>query len=1014
MADRNILLALTVRAKDEATSILEKIGVVFATLGGKIADVVKSAVAFEFPSLSASAKDAEKLEMQMGQLRAAIDATGGAAGLTAEDIVKMSKALDEATLGSAEGFRNAALQLLTFKTVGVDAFERTLKAAQDLSSAGFGSVEGATVQLGKALENPIQGLTALTRVGVSFTEEQKKMIESFVRLGDVASAQNVILAAVEGQVQGVAAAAGGGLAGAVDLVGKRMTDLSETLGGVLLPIFTQLNLVWADVIGRVNETAERLAGPLKAASEQAGQALRTLGEGVAAFLSDALQKLGDWIANLDWASLQRGAETASAKIADLWQRFVDVGQAVKDFSDVVKVAFNGVQIAFNTVLTGVQALVSGFLTGLAEIEGAASKVGLGTLERAAELRARAEEWKAYAAESIAAIQRDASQAGAAFDSLTGKTDQAAAAQRALGDSLPAAELQAINKTLADYEGIAARANAALEKATRDQAAGKISAADYGVALLDAASAQEDLTAAQERQNALDTVAKIRAEKAERIAAVAAIEAQISAAEEEIKTLGQGDQARRRALQAERDLAEAKGDTAAATRLAKELVDDEITAANRLAEAKRKEADLRRQALESVRAQIAAGDDLNGNLAGQVGQLEAVAQATDYAAREAEANAEAMRLQADESTNLAERLNAEADRHQALREALEGEREQREQNIGTTEENTEANEKAAKSYTLMEDGASKAIRQLSELSKAAGDLAIQNIAVLRSGTQAASGLGELSAAAAEVSRQLDDVNATIESNRTVVSATTGLYGDLYQDMVRGANTARKAFLEQALTAENLITKMDRLAETGQFATSELAAGAVQAADQFSLLDQETLSRLRAAIDSANAKLAAMKEEAADARDALAKLNAEIAAEKGDDETARRLELEIEQRQRLGEVEGNLEAARAAGNRELIALYEKQRAKLLELFRLKERNLEADQRAAATTATKERNLEADQRAAATTATRDGPRSGGSSTTTTINNTFLIDPTKLADEEWVRRNVIPTLDKVGRLRG
>ena len=128
-----------------------------------------------------------------------------------------------------------------------------------------------------------------------------------------------------------------------------------------------------------------------------------------------------------------------------------------------------------------------------------------------------------------------------------------------------------------------------------------------------------------------------------------------------------------------------------------------------------------------------------------------------------------------------------------------------------------------------------------------------------------------------------------------------------------------------------------------ATLRDLADATRAVDrQLHLLDEEDLSNLRAALDDARNRLSDLKDEADEARDAIAQLNAEIAAEKGDDETARRLELEIEQRKRLGELEKALEQARAAGNRELVTLYEEQRGKLNQLYRLKEQNLEADLR------------------------------------------------------------------------
>lgn len=246
----NLFIRLLISAKDDAS---DKIKGITSSVGGLVAKVVASALAFL--SFKGALDAAEALEVQMGKLRGAVAATGGAAGLTAEEIDVMARNLDEATLGGAANIRDAAAQLLTFKSVGKDAFERTLKAAQDLSSTGFGSVEQSAVQLGKALEDPLAGLGALTRVGVSFNASQKEQIENFVKLGQVAQAQNVILAAVEGQVKGVASAAGAGLAGAVDLVGKRLTDLKEIIGGQIIGVWGQLNLQFADFVNQAKQAA---------------------------------------------------------------------------------------------------------------------------------------------------------------------------------------------------------------------------------------------------------------------------------------------------------------------------------------------------------------------------------------------------------------------------------------------------------------------------------------------------------------------------------------------------------------------------------------------------------------------------------------------------------------------------------------------------------------------------------------------------------------------------------------
>ena len=44
----------------------------------------------------------------------------------------------------------------------------------------FGSVDSAAMQLGKALNDPVNMMGALTRAGVTFSEEQKEMIKNFV------------------------------------------------------------------------------------------------------------------------------------------------------------------------------------------------------------------------------------------------------------------------------------------------------------------------------------------------------------------------------------------------------------------------------------------------------------------------------------------------------------------------------------------------------------------------------------------------------------------------------------------------------------------------------------------------------------------------------------------------------------------------------------------------------------------------------------------------------------------
>lgn len=110
------------------------------------------------------------------------------------------------------------------------AFQRASELTLDLAEAGFGNVDGAAKALGKALQDPIKGISGLSRAGVTFTATQKEQIENFIKTGDVASAQNEILKEVEKQVGGTAEAG----AQASERLGTALGELNESIGGLLI------------------------------------------------------------------------------------------------------------------------------------------------------------------------------------------------------------------------------------------------------------------------------------------------------------------------------------------------------------------------------------------------------------------------------------------------------------------------------------------------------------------------------------------------------------------------------------------------------------------------------------------------------------------------------------------------------------------------------------------------------------------------------------------------------------
>ncbi|MGI9499870.1 MAG: phage tail length tape measure family protein, partial [Geminicoccaceae bacterium] len=218
--------------------IASRITAVGSSIGrfGLIATGATAAItAFGFATAAALRvfADSEQVIFRLGGV---LRATGNAVGLTKDEIDDLAVSLGDLTLTSADEAREAAASLLTFRTVQGDTFERTLRLSQDLAAVFGTTLPNAALQLGKALEDPITGLTALRRSGVNFTEEQKELLRTLAETGQVLQAQTIILDRVEEQVGGAGVAEAGGLTGATDTLGESWDRLlkrfAQTTGSV--------------------------------------------------------------------------------------------------------------------------------------------------------------------------------------------------------------------------------------------------------------------------------------------------------------------------------------------------------------------------------------------------------------------------------------------------------------------------------------------------------------------------------------------------------------------------------------------------------------------------------------------------------------------------------------------------------------------------------------------------------------------------------------------------------------
>jgi len=173
-------------------------------------------------------------EKAVAQVAAGLASTGGAVGFTLDELKAKASALQKETLfGDETILTDLTSVMLTFTNVTGKAFDGAQQAALDLSTRMGGDLKGAAVQLGKALNDPVRGVTALRKVGVSFTESQLDQIKVLTESGDLMSAQNIILDEMSHQFGGSAKAAAEA-DGGIQQLSNAFGDAKEEIGKMLL------------------------------------------------------------------------------------------------------------------------------------------------------------------------------------------------------------------------------------------------------------------------------------------------------------------------------------------------------------------------------------------------------------------------------------------------------------------------------------------------------------------------------------------------------------------------------------------------------------------------------------------------------------------------------------------------------------------------------------------------------------------------------------------------------------
>lgn len=258
----------------------------FGKRAGKAARQVGAALGAALASFAAfSFKALGEQELAESKLEQVLRATGEAAGFSAGEMKKQAQELQNLTTFGDEAVIELQTLIATFREIKGSQFVEATGLALDMAIL-FGDTKAAAIQLGKALNDPIKGIAALNRVGVTFSKEQEKQIRNAQEQGDIAKAQGVILEELKNQFGGVAAAAADNISGRFAQLKNSFSDMGESfarifgggeggLADLLLKVRIQIDMV--------SEAFLQMSQTFKGIGEFFGKIKRSI-EGIAAFL----------------------------------------------------------------------------------------------------------------------------------------------------------------------------------------------------------------------------------------------------------------------------------------------------------------------------------------------------------------------------------------------------------------------------------------------------------------------------------------------------------------------------------------------------------------------------------------------------------------------------------------------------------------------------------------------------------------------------------------------------------
>jgi hypothetical protein len=330
----------------QAQSALSGFGKSLLSVGALVAGAfaIRGIVNFGMESVIA-AERAQQFNDILAQVAKTTGVLGADVGAATSRMIKFADGLELVIGVEAELIKEAQAVLLSFKAVGASAdetggnFDRATKAAFDMAAVLKTDARGSAVQLGKALENPIKGVTALARAGTTFTDQQRAQIKTLVESNNLLAAQDLILTEVESQYGGAAEAAALGS----QKIQLAFGQVQDALGAALAPAFEKFTTYF------INEVVPPLTKFFEDDFPRIITALQPIVEGVSAFFGEVGQGLKEFLDIDEDVSLIEGVLAKLSGLSDNPEFLTFIDTVKNIFTEIGKVlpglVFNVAELA---------------------------------------------------------------------------------------------------------------------------------------------------------------------------------------------------------------------------------------------------------------------------------------------------------------------------------------------------------------------------------------------------------------------------------------------------------------------------------------------------------------------------------------------------------------------------------------------------------------------------------------------------------------------------------------------